>query len=130
MNTLKDNKALGAVRKAINSNSVIVAFVTIFILATIIKGGDFFSAQNFVNILRNNSVIGIIALGMTLIIVSGGIDLSVGSTLVGVGAINDPHHRFNGQHRNRHRSGRHRGRAFGSVDRRAGHKRKGFLPLL
>ena len=42
---------------------------------------------NWLNILRNNAPVGIIALGMTLAIISGGIDLSVGSTLVAVGAL-------------------------------------------
>ena len=42
---------------------------------------------NWLNILRNNSPVGIIALGMTFVIISGGIDLSVGSTLVAVGAM-------------------------------------------
>ena len=42
---------------------------------------------NWLNILRNNAPVGIIALGMTFVIISGGIDLSVGSTLVGVGAM-------------------------------------------
>lgn len=43
--------------------------------------------QNWLNILRNNAGIGIIALGMTFVIISGGIDLAVGSTLVGIGAV-------------------------------------------
>lgn len=42
---------------------------------------------NWLNILRNNAPVGIIALGMTFVIISGGIDLSVGSTLVTVGAM-------------------------------------------
>ena len=42
---------------------------------------------NWLNILRNNASVGIIALGMTFVIISGGIDLSVGSTLVAVGAM-------------------------------------------
>ena len=42
---------------------------------------------NWLNILRNNAPEGIIALGMTFVIISGGIDLSVGSTLVAVGAM-------------------------------------------
>ena len=42
---------------------------------------------NWLNILRNNPPVGIIALGMTFVIISGGIDLSVGSTLVAVGAM-------------------------------------------
>ena len=42
---------------------------------------------NWLNILRNNAPVGIIALGMTFVIISGGIDLSGGSTLVAVGAM-------------------------------------------
>ena len=42
---------------------------------------------NWLNILRNNAPVGIIALGMTFVIISGGNDLSVGSTLVAVGAM-------------------------------------------
>ena len=42
---------------------------------------------NWLNILRNNAPVGSIALGMTFVIISGGIDLSVGSTLVAVGAM-------------------------------------------
>ena len=42
---------------------------------------------NWLNILRNNAPVGIIALGMTFVIISGGIDLSVGSTLVAVDAM-------------------------------------------
>ena len=42
---------------------------------------------NWLNILRNNAPVGIIALGMPFVIISGGIDLSVGSTLVAVGAM-------------------------------------------
>ena len=43
--------------------------------------------NNWVNLLRNNAIIGIIALGMTFVIITGGIDLSVGSALVGVGTV-------------------------------------------
>ena len=42
---------------------------------------------NWRNILLNNSYVGMIALAMTFVIISGGIDLSVGSTLVAVGAM-------------------------------------------
>lgn len=67
--------------------SVAVIFVLILLVSTIIKGGSFFSLNNLVNIMRNNAVVGIIALGMTFVIISGGIDLSVGSSLVAVGAV-------------------------------------------
>lgn len=47
--------------------------------------GKWFS--NWMNILRGNAAIGIIALGMTFVIISGGIDLSVGSIYVASGAF-------------------------------------------
>ncbi len=43
--------------------------------------------QNWISLLRGNAGIGIIALGMTSVIISGGIDLSVGSVYVTVGAF-------------------------------------------
>lgn len=41
----------------------------------------------WLNILRNNTYAGVIALGMCFIIISGGIDLSVGSMLCALGAV-------------------------------------------
>ncbi len=41
----------------------------------------FLTLDNFLNVFRRSSVNGIIALGMTYVIISGGIDLSVGSML-------------------------------------------------
>ena len=72
-----------------------IALVVMIILQTLALGFNFPSAgawfgtwlQNWINILRNIAAIGIIALGMTLVIISGGIDLSVGSTLVAIGAM-------------------------------------------
>lgn len=43
--------------------------------------------DNTLNVLRANSSVGMIALGMTLVIITGGIDLAVGSTLAGVGTV-------------------------------------------
>lgn len=43
--------------------------------------GRFFEVDNFLNVARQISINGIIAVGMTLIIVTGGIDLSVGSVV-------------------------------------------------
>ena len=46
----------------------------------------FASSENFYNITRNFAFIGIMALGMTMVIITGGIDLSVGSVM-GLAAI-------------------------------------------
>lgn len=72
-----------------------VALIVMIILQTFALGFNYDSfaawleawVKNWLNILRNNSSVGIIALGMTFVIISGGIDLAVGSTLVAVGAI-------------------------------------------
>ena len=42
---------------------------------------------NWINVLRNNATVGIVALGMAYVIISGGIDLAVGSTLTMTGAL-------------------------------------------
>ncbi len=47
----------------------------------------FLTPQNLLNILRQVSYTGIIALGMTFVIIAGGIDLSVGSTAAFVGSL-------------------------------------------
>lgn len=43
--------------------------------------------NNAMNVLRANSSVGMIALGMTFVIISGGIDLAVGSTLAGIATV-------------------------------------------
>ena len=41
----------------------------------------FFSINNFLNILNQSSVVGITAVGVTLVMITGGVDLSVGSII-------------------------------------------------
>ena len=66
---------------------VYFAFVALFILATILGWPHFIKPQNLINITRQASYTGIIALSMTFVIISGGIDLSVGSMAVIVGTV-------------------------------------------
>lgn len=60
---------------------------TAIVEAILVKPGDraFLSARNFANILGQGSYVGIVAVGMTFVILLGGIDLSVGS-MVGLAA--------------------------------------------
>ena len=64
-----------------------IGLVLIFLLALIVSprsfagGLVFLESGNITDILRQVSEIGVIALGMTLVILTAGIDLSVGSTL-------------------------------------------------
>ncbi|SFL88857.1 ribose transport system permease protein [Salibacterium qingdaonense] len=66
--------------------SVIIAFVIIFVLAAVLNP-RFLDINNQLNILMQVSIIGIVSLGMTMVMLSGGIDLSVGSVLAMVGVM-------------------------------------------
>ncbi|MDQ6829223.1 MAG: ABC transporter permease [Gemmatimonadota bacterium] len=48
---------------------------------------EFATPQNLVNVLRQNSMLGLVALGMTFVILTGGIDLSVGALLAVAGVV-------------------------------------------
>src|SRR5439155_505224 len=65
------------------------AFVALAILTVVsaLLSPFFLQWQNLLNIIRQVSYTGIIALGMTYVIVSGGIDLSVGSMAAFVGCL-------------------------------------------
>jgi ribose transport system permease protein len=65
------------------------AFAALAILSIVsaLLSPFFLQWQNLLNILRQVSYTGIIALGMTFVIVSGGIDLSVGSMAAFVGSL-------------------------------------------
>jgi galactofuranose transport system permease protein len=45
------------------------------------RSPDFLAADNILNVLRQNAVLALLAIGMTFVIIGGGIDLSVGSIL-------------------------------------------------
>jgi simple sugar transport system permease protein len=55
-------------------------FARLFIVAGLLYDG-FFSTRVMVNLLTDNAVLGLTSIGMTLVIFSGGIDLSVGSVV-------------------------------------------------
>lgn len=48
---------------------------------------NFFSVSNILNVLRQVSIVGILAVGMTFVILTGGIDLSVGAVMALVGTL-------------------------------------------
>ena len=65
---------------------VTVALVVICVVMSYLQPASFASTENFFNITRNFAFIGIMALGMTAVIATGGIDLSVGS-IMGLTAV-------------------------------------------
>ncbi|MFZ7305426.1 ribose ABC transporter permease [Avibacterium avium] len=69
----------------IEQRSILALIVLIVIVSSI--NPNFFTMDNLLNILRQTSVNAIIAVGMTFVILTAGIDLSVGSVLALTGAI-------------------------------------------
>jgi ribose transport system permease protein len=64
----------------------LIALVVLFIISAV-SSPYFLQTRNILNILRQISYTGYIALGMTFVIIAGGIDLSVGSMVALVGGI-------------------------------------------
>ncbi len=62
-------------------NGAFVVLVMVALLASLLFGRSFASTDNFLNVLEASSFLGLVAVGMTFVIIGGGIDLSVGSML-------------------------------------------------
>lgn len=60
---------------------LVVALLVIVIVGAVTAPTSFASVDNLLVILRQASIIGVISIGMTLVIIAGGIDLSVGSVM-------------------------------------------------
>ena len=84
-----DDRAPGSRRFTVNlrQSGIYIAFALIVLLFTVLTGGDLLAPQNISNIIVQNSYILILAIGMILVIISGHIDLSVGSIVAASGAV-------------------------------------------
>lgn len=65
----------------------LVAMYIIIVVVMSLLSPYFFSTRNFINLLLASSTIGIIAMFTTMLMVGGGLDLSVGSTVALVGVV-------------------------------------------
>lgn len=65
-------------RKNIQTYIIIIALVAIWGVFAIVTKGGYFMPQNISNLFRQMTVTGFLAVGMVLVMVTGGIDLSVG----------------------------------------------------
>lgn len=73
--------------RILQENTALLSLIALFLLAVLLKGKVFLGYKNLINIFLNNAIVGVIALGMTLVILTGGIDLSVGSQIALSGLI-------------------------------------------
>ncbi len=85
-----EQKGLGALGGRLRENGMLLALVAIVVLFSVLvgmQGKTFLQPQNITNIFLQNGHVIILALGMLLVIVSGNIDLSVGSVAAFTGAV-------------------------------------------
>jgi putative multiple sugar transport system permease protein len=74
-------------RNNIREYAMLIALIAVMLFFQIQTGGILFKPVNITNLVLQNSYVITMALGMLLIIVSGWIDLSVGSVVAVVGAL-------------------------------------------
>ncbi len=70
-----------------SQNAGLIIFLLVLMLLLSFLSSSFFTANNLTNVIRQVSINGILALGMTFVIITGSIDLSVGSLVAVSGVI-------------------------------------------
>src|SRR2546421_4968657 len=83
--SVRGRTARARVTSFLQRQGALVALVLVAAFAAM-RYERFLSEENLTNMLRQNSMLGLVALGMTFVILTGGIDLSVGS-LVAVAGV-------------------------------------------
>jgi ribose transport system permease protein len=68
------------ITRLLRSRGVLIGLVLIIIVASIVEPA-FLTGSNVLNILRQASALGVVCLGVTFVMMTGGMDLSVGSVL-------------------------------------------------
>ena len=84
--TKADNGFTLGIRNPLAGLGILLWLVILCIVFTLLTP-DFLTGPNLLNITKQTSVVGIAAIGMTFVIITGGIDLSVGSLISFCGAV-------------------------------------------
>lgn len=70
-----------AFAKFLEQYGIVLVVIVMMLTLAVIRPDVFLSAQNLTNILKQNATLALLALGMFVVIVTAGIDLSVGSVM-------------------------------------------------
>ena len=73
-------------KKRLRGFGILLGLVVIVVVLSIVSD-DFLKLSNLINILRQSSMVGIMAVGMTFVLIVGGFDLSVGAIMGLAGAL-------------------------------------------
>ncbi|WP_375424648.1 ABC transporter permease [uncultured Friedmanniella sp.] len=82
----EDDSRGSAITGWLKSQYALYILVALLLVATITKGGVFWGGTNLTNLLLQMSIIGVVTLGELIVVLTGGIDISVGSAL-GLAAV-------------------------------------------
>lgn len=82
---MEQKTSIAGVKRFFGKYALYIAFLVLVIFLSF-SSPVFLTTKNLINVVRQISVIGIISIGMTFVIITGGIDLSVGS-LVAMTAV-------------------------------------------
>lgn len=87
---MKERKTQGRLGAIINQYGIYLMFLALMVVASLIHE-NFLTYKNLASVMRQISVNGVLAFGMTILIISGGVDLSMGSVaafggMVGINA--------------------------------------------
>ena len=78
--------ASGKKKAGMSTVMMLVAILILMFAGLTIATDKFFTLNNLQNLIRQTAIYGVIAIGMTLVIISAGIDLSVGA-VVGLSGV-------------------------------------------
>ncbi|GAJ96515.1 ABC transporter permease [Agrobacterium rhizogenes] len=85
MNALSSKVGETSMASTIARYGIVISFVLLFVVLSV-ASPNFLSTNNLINVLRQVSINGVLAVGMTFVILTAGIDLSIGSILALAGA--------------------------------------------
>ena len=68
---------------------IIIVLAVIVVVFAILKPSSFLTVFNIRGIVQNTAILAVLGVGMTFVIITGGIDLSIGSVLVFSGVVAD-----------------------------------------
>ena len=74
------DERLNAIGKLLARQGILVAFV-IFMIGFALLNDRFLAVDNVLGVVRSSAILGVMALGVTFVIISGNLDLSVGSMM-------------------------------------------------
>lgn len=74
------NSVINAIVNALQSRGIYIALLIVLIVARFLSPA-FYQSTNILNVLRQASALGILSVGQTIVMISGGIDLSVAATM-------------------------------------------------